>query len=110
MALDVVLNTIQELRTANAEAIEFNDQVRVVAQTPFEVSGEGIVIDGQLVRSPYVIDVIGEPTTLEGAITFSRGPKEEIESNGGTVQVEQRGSLDIESVTEPSTPEFIESE
>lgn len=110
LSLDVILDTIQELRTANAEAIEFNDQVRIVAQTPFEVSGEGILIDGELVRVPYVIDVIGEPNTLEGALTFSRGPKEVIEGKGGSVQIEERGSLDIESVTDPASPEFLESE
>ncbi|MGL5824917.1 MAG: DUF881 domain-containing protein [Nocardioides sp.] len=110
VSLEVLLDVIQELRTANAEAIEFNNQVRVVAQTSLEVSSAGILLDGELVRSPYVIDVIGEPNTLAGAITFSRGPKEIIEEEGGTVEVNDRSSLEIESTTTPATPEFAQPE
>lgn len=110
LSIDVLLDTIQELRTANAEAIEFNDQVRVVAQTALEVTGEGIVVDGELIEPPYVIDAIGEPNTLAGAITFSRGPRDVIESKGGTVRIDERTSIEIESVTTPPTPEFAEPE
>ncbi len=110
ISIDVLLDTIQELRTANAEAIEFNDQVRVVAQTAFEVTGRGVLIDGQLVVEPYVIDVIGEPETLAGAINFSRGPRDVVEAKGGAVRIDERGSLEIQSVATPRTPEFAEPE
>jgi uncharacterized protein YlxW (UPF0749 family) len=106
LSIDVLLDVIQELRTANAEAIEVNDQVRVVAHTALEVTGEGIVVDGQLLESPYVLDVIGEPNTLSGAMTFSRGPKDVIESKGGTLSIDERSTIEIESVTTPTTPEF----
>lgn len=106
LSIDVLLDTIQELRTAGAEAIEFNDQVRIVAQSAFEVSGSGIVIDGEVVPTPYVVEVIGDPETLSGAITFSRGPQEAIESRGGTVAIEERSRIDIGSVATPLIPEF----
>lgn len=110
ISIDVLLDTIQELRTANAEAIEFNDEVRVVAQTALEVTGEGIVVGGQLLTAPYVIDVIGEPETLAGAINFSRGPRDVIEAKGGLVRIDERATLDIESVATPRAPEFAEPE
>lgn len=106
LSIDVLLDTIQELRTAGAEAIEFNDRVRIVAQSAFEVSGSGILVDGELVPAPYVVDAIGDPETLAGAITFSRGPQEVIESRGGTVQIEGRSQIDVESTTTPLVPEF----
>ena len=45
---DKLLDTIQELRAAGAEAIQIND-VRVVADTYFADSGGGVRIDGQQV-------------------------------------------------------------
>ena len=44
-----LLDMIEELRTAGAEAIEINGEVRVVAQTSFEDADGGILVDGQLV-------------------------------------------------------------
>ena len=38
-----MLDTVQELRTAGAEAMQFNGKVRVVAQTSFEDAAGGIV-------------------------------------------------------------------
>ena len=52
---------VEELRAAGAEAIEFNDDVRVVAQTSFEDAERGVVVDGRRISAPYVIDVIGDP-------------------------------------------------
>ncbi|MEZ5191358.1 MAG: DUF881 domain-containing protein [Nocardioides sp.] len=34
--VDSILDTVESLRSAGAEAIEFNDSVRLVAQSPFE--------------------------------------------------------------------------
>lgn len=106
LSIDVLLDTIQELRTAGAEAIEFNDEVRIVAQSAFEVSGSGILVDGELVPAPYVVEAIGDPETLAGAITFSRGPQEVIESRGGTVSIEERSQIDIASAATPMVPQF----
>ncbi len=106
LSIDVLLDTVQELRTAGAEALEFNDEIRIVAQSAFEISGSGVVIDGQVVPAPYVIEVIGDPETLAGAITFSRGPQEVIESRGGTVRIEELADLDIASVATPLIPQF----
>jgi hypothetical protein len=57
----VVLDMVQELRTAGAEAMQINGQVRVVAQTSFEDGTAACSSTAELVEAPYVIDVIGEP-------------------------------------------------
>lgn len=108
ISISTLLDLVQELRTANAEAIQFNGEVRVVAQTSFEDVGDGIEIDGTRVTAPYVIDVIGEPNVLEGAIAFSQGPRVQVKDDGGEVDVQSLPSLDIESVREPVQPEFAE--
>ncbi|MDF1602546.1 DUF881 domain-containing protein [Nocardioides sp. YIM 152315] len=106
--VDTMVDLVQELRTADAEAIQFNEEVRAVAQTSFEDAVGGIEIDGTLVSSPYVIDVIGEPGTLHGAIDFPKGPRDQLEDEGATVEVEELASLDITAVVEPRRPEYAE--
>jgi uncharacterized protein YlxW (UPF0749 family) len=108
VSLGSILDTIQELRTAGAEAIQVNGTVRVVAQTPIEQTDAGLLIDGVPVEPPYVIDVIGASDTLAGAIEFGLGPRQQIEEDGGTIEVEKLASLDIESVRDPEQPEFSE--
>jgi uncharacterized protein YlxW (UPF0749 family) len=106
--LDTILDTVEELRTSDAEAIQFNGQVRVVAQTAFEDADGGLTVGGKFVEPPFVIDVIGEPTTLEGALTFGLGPKYEAEQDGAEMKVDVLRSLDIESVVDPTRPDFAE--
>jgi uncharacterized protein YlxW (UPF0749 family) len=104
--IDSMLDTVQELRTAGAEAMQFNGQVRVVAETSFEDAEGGIKVDGQLLRAPYVIDVIGEPATLSGGLVFAQGPIDQLENDGATVDVVELQSLDIESVQPTARPQF----
>ena len=106
--IDSMLDTIQEMRTAFAEAMQINGQVRVVASTSFEDAVGGIYVDGQLVEPPYVVDVIGDPATLHGGMTFPEGPNDQLRADGAVVTVEELQSLDIETVTEPARPEFAQ--
>jgi uncharacterized protein YlxW (UPF0749 family) len=103
-----LLDTIQELRTAGAEAMEFNQQVRVVAQTALEDAVGGIYVDGTLVTPPYVIDVIGEPSTLAGGLNFVEGPLDQLETDGTTVTVQELRTVDIESVRPVPSAEYAE--
>ncbi len=104
--LNSMLDLVQELRTADAEAMEFNDTYRLGADSAFDTSTGGIVLDGTLLEPPYILDVIGDPHTLHGALTFDSGPIEQLEIyDGATVQVQELESLDIESVRTPTRPE-----
>ncbi len=84
-----MVDMIQELRTAGAEAIQVNGQVRVVAHTAVEDAIGGLEIGGELVTSPYVIDVIGDPHTLAAAVDFPTGPRDLFEEDGATVEVDE---------------------
>ena len=104
-----LVDTLQELRTAGAEAIQINGQVRVVADTAVEDVSGGLLVGGELVTSPYVIDVIGEPHTLASSgIDFPDGPRDLFQDDGASVVVDELASLDIESVVKPSKPEYAE--
>lgn len=104
-----LVDTFQELRTAGAEAIQVNGQVRVVANTAVEDAPGGLLVGGQLVTSPYVIDVIGEPQTLSrSGVDFPGGPRALFEDDGASITVDELTSLDIESVVKPAEPEYAQ--
>jgi uncharacterized protein YlxW (UPF0749 family) len=96
--VDSFIDLVQELRSSGAEAIQVNEKVRLVAQSSFEKVPGGLLIDGTVVEPPYVVDAIGEPSTLAGAVTFLRGPQDEFEDDGATVDVDEKNSLDIRAV------------
>ena len=94
--VDSLLDTITELRTSFAEAMEFNDEVRIVAQSSFADGVGGVLVDGRLLTSPYVIEVIGDPLDLQSALVFPQGP------------IDQLSSVVIESVRESTPPEYAQ--
>ncbi|MFS8497590.1 MAG: DUF881 domain-containing protein [Micromonosporaceae bacterium] len=103
-----LLDTVQELRGAGAEAIQITDgagtQVRVVASTYFVDAEDGAVrVDGHLLRGPYTITAVGEPQTLLPALAIPGGVVESVQSAGGTVTVDERpdGVL-VTAVREPA--------
>lgn len=104
-----LLDTIQELRTAGAEAMEFNDSIRLGADSSFQNAVGGIELDDQLLESPYVLDVIGDPHILRTALTFSTGPVETLETlDGATVTIQDLEAVEITSVREAPRPEYAE--
>jgi len=106
--IDSLVDTVQELRNAGAEAMQINGEVRVIASTSFEDGVGGIVVDGKELSPPYVIDVIGEPSTLVGGLNFALGPMDQLEGNGAEVTVDELQSLDIESVVPARRTQFAE--
>ena len=102
--VDSVLDTIEELRSAGAEAMQVNGEVRLVAQSAVQSAPGGLRIDGKLVTSPYVFDVIGDPHTLSGALNLVDGPIAQFKDAGATVDLEERDSLDITAVRQPTAP------
>lgn len=109
VSAQTLLDMVQELRTAGAEAIQVDGRVRLVAQSAFAPApggGSGIVIDRQELEAPYVFDVIGDPHNLEGALTFPNGPRKQVDNEGGTVDVEEFTSLEITAVRDVGDPEY----
>ncbi|HET7327172.1 MAG TPA: DUF881 domain-containing protein [Nocardioidaceae bacterium] len=103
-----LLNALQEMRNAGAEAIEINNKVRVVASTSFVDTEEGVSVDGTVLTPPYVFEVIGPPTTLEEAMTFRGGLTDEIEELGGEVYISTSDSIEIESLHTPEPPQYAQ--
>lgn len=110
VSINSMLDLVQELRSAGAEAIEIDGQVRLVVSSAFEATDEGLVVDGVLLEAPYVVDVIGEPSALRGAISFPGGPEDSVEDDGATIAVEQPETVEVQTVvTDPdASPDLAE--
>ena len=89
LSLNHLLDGLEELRNAGVEAVEINDRVRVIAQTSFEEDPDGVRVDGVVLKPPYVIDAIGSPDTLAGALQFQDGFTDDVEMDGGSVSIKK---------------------
>ena len=105
-----LLDGVEELRDAGAEAIEINDSVRVVASTSFtDGDGDGsVVIDSETVRPPYVIDAIGGSHTLSEAVIFRGGFRDSVERDGGTLDVQEADVVEVGSLHTIQQPEYAQ--
>ncbi|MGF1646968.1 MAG: DUF881 domain-containing protein [Kineosporiaceae bacterium] len=102
----VLLDAVQELRDAGAEAIQIGD-VRVVASTAFRDASGGILLGGQLVESPYRIVVIGDPPTLETALRFPGGVSDTVSGLAGAdLSVVSGDTVLVDAVVTPGEARF----
>jgi uncharacterized protein YlxW (UPF0749 family) len=106
-----LLEGIEELRDAGAEVIEINDKVRVVAQTSLSDADTGVVVDGQLLRPPYVIDAIGNAHSLARALEFHGGFTSEVEgpSVDASVSTKELDEVEVSTVVDPAEPRYAQS-
>lgn len=103
----LLLDTLQELRDAGAEAVEING-VRVVASTYFTDLDDGVAVSGQPIRSPYVVRAIGDPPTMAAAMDIPGGVRESVRRLNADATIDQRDSLDITSLHSPTTPQYAQ--
>ncbi|MBM6399694.1 DUF881 domain-containing protein [Phycicoccus sonneratiae] len=101
----IVLDTIQELRDAGAEAIQVGD-VRVVASTWFADADGGISVSGSLVRPPYVIRAIGDSDTLAGAMQIPGGVNATVRGKGGRLSIDIRDELAVDALLSVTAPQY----
>ncbi len=100
-----LLNLLEELRNAGAEAVSLND-VRVVASTAFTGSAGRVAVDGRLLDAPYVWSVIGDPTTMATALEIPGGASAAVRRDGGEVTVTQVAQVDVTATTTPPEPRY----
>jgi uncharacterized protein YlxW (UPF0749 family) len=103
---DVLLDAVQELRDAGAEAISVGP-ARVVASTFFVDGDDGsVMVDDEKLSPPYRVLVIGDPATLASALDIPGGIMESLGSRGSKARVQQRDSVTIDALRRLSTPEY----
>jgi uncharacterized protein YlxW (UPF0749 family) len=80
---DVIVDAIEELRDAGAEAMQLSG-VRVVASTAvLDAGGGGLIVDGHAVTAPYRLAAIGDRRTLAGALGIPGGVLDTVDGQAG---------------------------
>lgn len=105
---DMLLDAIQELRAAGAEAIQVNG-VRVVAGTYLTESDDGIDVDGNKITQPYRFKVIGKPQDLEPALNIPGGVVQTLEKEQATVTVERADKIIVDALRAAERPDYARS-
>jgi len=102
-----MLDALQELRDAGAEAVQIGD-VRVVASTSFidTPDGTGIAVDGAVVRSPYTVRAIGDPDVLEPALRIPGGVVPRLTRNEDGVTVTELDLVVVDALRAVTAPEY----
>ncbi len=84
-----VLDLVQELRDAGAEAIQVGSS-RVVATTAFTDASGGVGVDGVTQRAPYTVLAIGDGQTMATALQIPGGVVDSLpDGSRGTVAVKE---------------------
>ncbi|MGO4459102.1 DUF881 domain-containing protein [Streptomyces sp. M-16] len=105
---DQLLDTLQELRAAGAEAIQING-VRVVAGSYFSDEGGGVSIDGKKITQPYEFRVIGRPQDLEPALNIPGGVVQTMEKEQATVAVTRSAKIVVDALRAAKQPDYARS-
>ncbi|WP_434100517.1 DUF881 domain-containing protein [Streptomyces werraensis] len=105
---DMLLDAVQELRAAGAEAIQVNG-VRVVAGTYLSDVDGGVSVDGNKIKSPYRFKVIGKPQDLEPALNIPGGVVQTLEKEQATVTVERSDKIVVDALRAPKRPDYARS-
>lgn len=92
-----MVNMLEELRNAGAEAIQLNGQ-RITASSAFTGSAGSVELDGVTLTAPYVWDVIGDPDTIAPALQIPGGALAEVRRNGGTGSVERADLVEVTAI------------
>ncbi|MEV0155586.1 DUF881 domain-containing protein [Micromonospora sp. NPDC050686] len=107
IAASRVLDAVQELRGAGAEAMQISGgggtPARIVASTYFLDDGDtgGLVVDGRRLSGPFTITVIGDPATMRTALNIPGGVVASVQGVGGNVIVEDRGAVEVSALHGP---------
>jgi len=109
LSLNHLLDGVEELRNAGVEAIQINNQVRVIAQTSFEEDPDGVRVDGVVLKPPYVIDAIGNPDTLAGALQFQGGFSDDVAMDSGSVSIKKADRIAVTVTRTPVKPRYAEA-
>jgi uncharacterized protein YlxW (UPF0749 family) len=101
----ILLETLQELRDAGAEAVQMG-KVGVVASTSFVDDPKGVLIDGTLTRAPYRLLVIGESQTLGAALEIPGGVLETLRGKGAQGRVTPGQGVVVDALRPLAAPQY----
>ncbi|WP_328356768.1 DUF881 domain-containing protein [Mycobacterium sp. NBC_00419] len=111
VAPETMLDVINELRAAGAEAMEIRagqQAVRVGVDTWVIGTPGALQIDDLTLSPPYSVLAIGDPPTLAAAMNIPGGAVDSVERVGGTMTVSQTSRVDITTLRQPKARQYAQ--
>ncbi len=103
-----LLTIINDLKMAGAEAISINGQ-RLMSNTEINCSGHSVRINNQFFAQPFVIKAIGNPKTLESALSAPGTYGELLREYGLILNVDKGINIRISKYSEGSNYKFLKT-
>ncbi|GFM20657.1 MULTISPECIES: DUF881 domain-containing protein [Mycobacteriaceae] len=116
VAPETMLDVINELRAAGAEALEIrgggqagsDDAVRIGVDTWVVGRPGALVVDRATLTPPYTVLAIGDPPTLAAAMNIPGGATDSIERVGGAMVIEQSDRVDVTALRQPKPRQYAQ--
>ena len=111
VAPEAMLDVINELRAAGAEAIEINDahqSVRVGVDTWVVGVPGSLTIDNKALSPPYSILAIGDPPTLAAAMNIPGGAEDSVKRVGARMSAQQADRVDVTTLRQPKPHQYAQ--
>ncbi|MFC4604654.1 DUF881 domain-containing protein [Rhodococcus kronopolitis] len=109
---EVLLDLIQELRAAGAEAIEVTGAgaapIRIGVNSWVTGPAGRIQLDSVALSAPYRVVAIGDPPTLAAALNIPGGVVDTVARAGGAVTVEQSQQVTITALREVKPRQYAQ--
>lgn len=109
---EVILDLIQELRAAGAEAISIRGDggvpVRIGVDSWVTGTAGQLKVDGTELGAPYEVLAIGDPPTLAAALNIPGGVIDTVARSGGRVEVEQSQQVTITALRETKPRQYAQ--
>lgn len=100
-----MLNLLEELRNAGAEAIQLND-LRLTASSYVLGTDDGIEVDSSLVAPPYRWVAIGDSDTIATALAIPGGALAKVQIDGGNASVSTEHLVEVTAIRSVPDPQF----
>ena len=101
-----VRSLVNELLAAGAEAITINGE-RVVSTTAIRCVGPVIIVNNSRSGTPFVIQAIGDSTTLENAINMTGGVLGELRRWNIGVDIQKSNRIDMKAYSGNVTFKYV---
>jgi len=108
---ETMLDVINELRNAGAEAIEIRGgsaSIRVGVDTWVVGAPGALVVDSATLNPPYSVLAIGDPATLAAAMNIPGGAMDSVKRVGGSMVVQQSDRVDITALRQPKPRQYAQ--
>ncbi len=111
VAAETMLDVINELRAAGAEAMQVQGggrSIRVGVDSWLVGRPGQLTMDGLTLSPPYSVLAIGDPPTLAAAMNIPGGAVDSVERVGGTMTVQQSDQVDITTLRQPKQRQYAQ--